>query len=122
MSLNKKMLFAAMALKTKTVKLPEGEVILQELCSTDYLETYEHPAVKAQDGSFDLPKFTALLITRCMVDEKGKRILVDEDVEQLRKGSTAIYLKLADAARELNGLSGKLGNSEPGQSVASPSA
>jgi hypothetical protein len=103
-TLDKAGILKAMELKRETVTVEGGEIILTEIPADEYMEIYTSDAAKDANGEFDGTKFTALLATRCIIDKKGKRIFDDADAEQLRKGSTAVYTKIAMAVKRLNGL------------------
>lgn len=69
----------------------------------------------------------AKLIVRCVVDEAGKPIFGERDVEALGEKSAAALEKIFDVARELSGLAENdmeelLKNSASGQPGALPSA
>ncbi len=104
MALDKSAILKAMALKSETVTIDGGEVLLQEVTATEYMEVYNSDAAKNDKGEFDGTKFTSLLATRCIIDKKGKRVFEDSDAELLRNGSTAVYTKLAMAVKRLCGL------------------
>lgn len=103
-TLGKAGILAALQLKKETLTIGDGEVTLTEITANEYMEVYGSDAAKDESGEFDGSRFTALLITRCIVDAKGKRILEDTDAEALRNGSSGTYTKLAMAVRRLNGL------------------
>jgi len=50
MKLDRESLLSAVALKTETVTLPQGEVVVSELSSTGYMSIYESPLVKNEKG------------------------------------------------------------------------
>jgi len=104
MTLSKKELLAELKLKTTTVKLASGDVNIRELSALDYLEIYNGEAAKGTDGEFSSNKFTSLLVAACVVDAKGARLFTDAEAGDLSGGSSSVYLKLAMAVKELNGL------------------
>ena len=106
MSLDKVALLAEMALKTETVSLPSGSVMLSELSAESYMDAYESPLAKDATGAYSGVRFTALLVARCAVDDAGNRILSDEDADTFRAGSSGTFRKLSEAVNRLNGLAG----------------
>lgn len=121
MVLNKKKLLSAMALKTKTVKLPEGGVIVSEITADDYLEICNLSAdggIESADAQgnikLNMKKFNAALMAYCVVDEKGDRIFDNEDIPLLIKSSQKSFAIIMAGCKEMNGLVGTEGNaSEP---------
>lgn len=121
MILNKKQILAATALKTKTVPLPEGGVIVSEITADDYLEICTLAAdggIESADAQgnvkLDMKKFNAALMAYSIVDAKGARIFDDSDIPLLIKRSQKSFSLIMKDIKELNGLTGTEGNaSEP---------
>lgn len=105
MALDKAAILKAMALKTERIRVEGGEVIMSEISADDYMDAFNNPLSKT-DGEYDGTKFTALLVTRCIVNEKGQRVFDDTDIDVIRNGSSRVYTALVKAAQRLNGLSG----------------
>lgn len=105
--LDKSSILSAMALKTETVQLDGGEVIVSEVTAESYMEIWESPLAKT-DGDRDGSKFSSLLVTRCIVDGSGNRIFADDEVAALRQGSTRVYTKLVAASQRVNGMAAEL--------------
>lgn len=104
MLLDKKSLLNLMEIKTQTVTLGKDKITLTELSHTAYQSVFESKFAKDENGKFDGEKFVAVLVTHCIIDKKGNRILSDEDSVTLRAGAAGRYLKLAAAAKKLNGM------------------
>lgn len=104
MVLDKKSLLGIMKIKTQSVKFGKDTVTLTELSHTAYQKVFESPFAKNEAGEFDGEKFVAVLVTHCIIDKNGERILSDEDSTTLRQGAAGRYLKLAKIAKELNGM------------------
>jgi hypothetical protein len=104
MALDKAGILKAIALKTETVAIEGGEVLVTEITAKEYMDIYNSPESKGDDGEFDGTRFTSLLVARCIVVTDGNRLMDDADAELLRNGSTAAYTKLAMAVQKLNGL------------------
>lgn len=104
MILDKAAIIKAMKLKTETIKIDGGEVIISEVTALEYMDAYTSDLAKDEKGEFDGTKFTSLLATRCIVDAKGKRIFDDADAELIRNGSSSIYTKIIVKVKDLNGL------------------
>ena len=116
MSLNRDMLLNTMKLKTEEVELGAGTVIVSEIGAADYIKLWSDPK-NQKDGTIDMSRFTPALIVYAVVDETGNRIFTDADVDILARSSQGPFLKIAEVARKLNGLSGEeTKNSESDQS------
>jgi len=127
MALDRTALLKAMQLKTETVEIEGGEVIVSEIGAADYIKLWSDPKNQKATGEkvikdgkeedvmvIDMSKFTPALIAYSVVDEAGERLFTDEDVAVLGRSSQGIFLKLAEKARKMNGLSGNESkNSEP---------
>lgn len=121
--LNKAELLNEMRLKTEIVELDGGEVMVSEIGAADYIRLWsENQLAGATDGSIDMAKFTPALVALSVVDDKGNRIFSDDDVALLSRSSHGPFLKLAAAARKVNGLTGDaVKNSEPSPADSSVS-
>lgn len=104
MVLDKNSLLGIMKVKTQVVKFGKDTVTLTELSHTAYQSVFNSSFAKNDDGGFDGEKFVAVLVTHCIIDKNGERILGDEDSATLRQGAAGRYLKLAKVAKELNGM------------------
>ena len=115
--LNKKELLGALALKRGIVKLPEGDVLITEMSANDYLEMCNLSKVEGQEPDekgaiqLDMKKFNPAILVYCVVDEEGKRIFDEDDMEFLAaKTAQGPFMKIVQKAKELNGLMGDEGN------------
>lgn len=104
MVLDREAILTELKLKTERVPFGSGEVIVRELDAPGYMDAYQNPLAKGEGEGVDGEKFTALLATRCIVDEEGVRIFTDEDAELLRAGASSRYSKLVGAVNCINGL------------------
>ncbi len=120
--MNKAELLTAMRLKTEAVELESGTVNVSEIGAADYIKLWTDPDNQT-DGKVDVAKFTPALVAFSVVDGKGKRIFSDDEIPTIARSSQAIFMKLAEAARRVNGLAGDaVKNSEPSQEESSASA
>lgn len=98
---------AVRALPVKIVSVPElgGDVRVQGLSGTQRDE-FEKASVEGRGKSMrvNLDNFRARLIVRCVVDEAGKRILRDSDVERVGALPAIAVQRIFKAAQELSGL------------------
>ena len=104
MALDKTGILNALKLRTETVPIEGGDVIIKEITADEYMELFNSDAVKNKKGELDGKIFASILATRCIVDESGNRIFKDSDASALSNGSTAVYSKIAVAVKALNGL------------------
>ena len=104
MVLDKASLLGIMKIKTQVVKFGKDAVTLTELSHAAYQKVFESTFAKDEKGEFDGEKFVAVLVTHCIVDKDGNRLLSDEDSVTLRNGAAGRYLKLATVAKQINGM------------------
>lgn len=110
------------ALETERVAIGKGEVIVTEIWSTEYIALYSDETLRDEKGEVDMNKFVNALITKAVIDEEGNRILSDDDRKAFEKAKPKLYLKIANAVKRLNGLSGdEAKNSEPSLTDSSSS-
>lgn len=103
-------MFEEGALKTERVPLKNGDAIVSQIGGADYIKLWRDPKNQMQeDGKdvIDMARFTPALISYAVVDEAGNRLFTEEDIEKLSRFNSDVFLKLADPARRLNGLSGE---------------
>jgi hypothetical protein len=120
MILNREGFLKETELKKEIVSLENGDVIVSEMSAEDYLELCQLCKLDGSDkeGSYklDVKKFNPGLVAFCVVDEKGDRIFLNEDIPLLSKRSQKQFSKIILKAQQLNGLIGDEGNdSEPTQ-------
>ena len=78
--------------------------------------------VEVPKTEVDMARFTPALISYTVTDEAGNRIFSDDDIDILSRSAQGPFLKLAEVARRLNGLSGEeVKNSEDSQKESSSS-
>lgn len=110
MVLDKAGILAGLKLKTEEIELAGGTVRIQGLTALDYSKLQDTFSTSQGDAEWDGVKFVALLATRCIVDEEGKRIFEDDDAALLLGGSKADYNKLAVAVQRVNGIGAEAKN------------
>lgn len=116
MALDRNSILSAGRLKTETVALENGDVIVSEIGGADYIKLWSDPANREGD-SINMSRFTPALISYSVVDETGKRIFTDADIDAIARLSQGPFLKIAEVARKLNGMSGEeVKNSEAAKS------
>jgi hypothetical protein len=93
------------------VAVPEwhGTVRVRGLTGTER-DAFEEASMhrygkKAQNRELNLKDFRARLVSWSIVDEDGKRVFADADVQALGKKSAAALQRVFDAAARLSGLS-----------------
>lgn len=106
MSMNKAELLNELRLKTELVKLDDGkEVIVSEVGAADYIKLWTNHNYQT-DGNIDMAKFTPALLAYSIVDEQNQCVFTDEDIPSLARAAQGPFMKIAEAARRLNGLAG----------------
>jgi hypothetical protein len=120
---------AMTSLPTQVVEVPEwgGSVTVRGLTG-DERDRYEQSIVTMK-GSNVLPKFAgarARLVALSVVDDEGKRIFNDSDVQSLGRIAAGALQRVYNVARELSGMSEQdvedlMGNSDGVQSDGSTS-
>lgn len=117
--LSKAELLGTIKLKSETVSIGGGEVIVSEVGAEDYLKIWTDPANQT-NGEVDLIKVTPVLVAYSIVDADGNRMFTDDEIELFRRSSFEQFQKLAQVAKKLNGLTGEeTKNSEAGQTNCS---
>ena len=92
--------------KTETLEVPDmGPVTVQGLSGAEYDE-YESACVTTSGKSLTHKANRALLLRLGVVDEEGKKVFREEDMEDLKKLPAAIVQPLATAIIRLSGVSG----------------
>lgn len=100
----------ATGIPDEVVDVPEwgGKVRIRGL-SADERESFEETLVeRGEDGNFvrkeNLFHVRASFVTRCVIDDNGERVFVDEDAPALSQKSAAAIGRLWDRARKLSGM------------------
>lgn len=126
MILGKDEIMALNDLAHEDVEIPEwgGAVRLKTLTGTER-DAYE-ASIFRPGGKSDYNNIRAKLLARCIVDEKGKRLFKDIEVDALGAKSALVLDRLFERAQKLNGMGVKAAeemtkNSESGQSGDSAS-
>ena len=92
------------SLKTKTLTIDEwgGDIIVSEMSGTNR-DIWEQ-ALQKRDVVGNIISPRAKLIAFTVVDEKGKRIFNDDDIDSIGKLSSSSLEKICLVAMSLNGL------------------
>lgn len=121
--LSKASLLETMKLKTEVIELSETEsIIVSEIGAGDYIKLWsectEETGEKDKDGKavtkINMERFTPALLAYSIINEDGSRMFSDEEIPVLARCAQGPFLKIAEAAKKLNGLNGDEGKpSEP---------
>ena len=128
--LTKEEIFTECELTSELVPLGKGEVKVSTISGPDYIKLWSDPANQKETGEFvlkdgvreavkviDMSRFNAALLTYAVTDLEGNRVFSDEDIDKVMRFSSGPFLKIAEVARKLNGLSGaEVKNSDGSQS------
>ena len=110
MSLTKEEILQANDLPTEVVPVPEwgGDVIVRTMTGTER-DSFEQSIMdmNGRDASVNLTNIRAKLCSKAIVDEEGKRMFSDMEVNALGKKSASALDKIFAVAQRLNGLSDK---------------
>jgi len=103
MALSRDAILAASDIQTKEVDVPEwgGSVFIKGMTGAER-DNFE-AANQDSSGGQKLTNLRARFLVRCIVNENGTRIFVDQDAAALGKKSSAAINRLWEAAGELNG-------------------
>lgn len=112
--------------KTVDVNVKEwgGSVRLQELSASDRDMWENESFVLNADGTgakFNPKHARARLVVRCLVDDQGRRLFMDDEVAAIGSLSAATVQRLFNAARKLNAISDEDISELEGNSDAGPS-
>jgi hypothetical protein len=109
-TLTRETILAAQDLPVKTVAVPEwgGDVFVRSMTGAER-DQYEQAlmAARTPDGKVNIANVRARLMAFCAVDENGKRLFEDADIEALGAKSAAALDRVFAAASELNGIGAK---------------
>jgi len=126
MILGKEDIIARDDLAIEDIETPEwsGIVRLRTLTGTER-DAYEASIFKP-GGKSDYNNLRAKLLVKCIVDDKGKRVFKDNEIDLLGNKSASVLDRLFARAQKLNGMGAKdaeeiLKNLESGQSDDSAS-
>lgn len=127
--LTKNDILQAQDIKTETVDVPEwgGQVIVRALdgAERDMLEASMIEG-KGKNTRVNLQNLRAKLVARSLVDENGKRLFEDGDIQALAHKSASALNRVYEVAQQLSGITQEdveelTKNSSPAQSVDSGS-
>lgn len=93
-------------LATQVVEVPEwGCTLTVKTLTGTERDDYEASLIKGRKA--DLTNMRAKLCARCIVDQNGKRIFADSDIDALGKKSALALDKVFEVAQQLNGIGTK---------------
>lgn len=103
--LGKEQIINANDLDTKEVEVPEwGGVVLLKAMSGKERDSFEASLQGKEPGSINLDNARAKLASKCIVDENGKRIFNDKEIEILGRKSAAALDRIFTEAKKMNGI------------------
>ena len=106
--LTREQILATDGLVREVVSVPEwgGEVLVQEFTAAQR-DRFEQMMIEQRSGKVEanLSNFRAKLAAACMVDEDGKGLFSDLDVEALGNQSARALQRVVDVAMRINALS-----------------
>ena len=90
------------------VDVPEwlGKVKVRGMTGTQR-DAFENDLIKrkGKDVDFNMRNARAKMVSRCVIDEKGKRVFSDQDVTELGNKSAAALDRVFSVAQKLSGVS-----------------
>jgi hypothetical protein len=94
-------------LLTEEVPVEEwgGSILLRTMTATER-DAYEASVFKGQ-GKSDFNNLRSKLLSKCIVDEKGKRLFKDSEIDALGAKSANVIDRLYDKALDMNGMKAK---------------
>ena len=110
-------------LKYEEIDAPEwGGVVRLKVMTGIERDDFEQSVfdMKGKDTKVNLKNFRAKLLVKVIVDEAGKRVFEEADIERLSLKNSKVLDKLFNKAQEINGIGQKevtelTGNSEASQ-------
>ena len=102
MTLNREALLATAKCPTEKVTIPQGTVIVRGMTGRELI-AFQRSVTAANGKAVDDTAFPAKLLVCCLVDEKGQRLLKDEDWEAVLNMPGAVVQKLTTVALRLCG-------------------
>lgn len=110
MILTREQILAAQDIRVERVEVPEwsGAVLVRGLTAAER-DAFDLSATVEQDGRrvINFQQLRARLVAMSLVDEQGKRLFSDADVEILAAKSGAVIGRIFDVAMRLSGLTGQ---------------
>lgn len=103
--LTKEAILEAQDLKTKEVEVLEwGGVVLLKAMSGKERDAFEASLQGKEAGTINLDNVRAKLASKCIVDEEGKRLFSDSEIETLGMKSAAALDRIFEEAKVLSGI------------------
>lgn len=110
MLLSKEDLEKELDLETTDVEIGDGKFVrMVEMSASDYIDTFNSSDDDEDDNKSD---WMASIIAASIIDEDGNRMFTADEVWKISNSKPAIFSKLCNAVKELNGLEK---NSDAGQ-------
>lgn len=128
--LTKDQILGVQDIQTETVEVPEwgGAVIVRGMNGRER-DSFEASMIKGKGKSanVNLENLRAKLVSKCIVDEAGKRLFSDDDIPALAAKSAAALNRVYEVAQRLSGVTEDdvdelVKNSETAQSEPSGSS
>jgi hypothetical protein len=103
-----KLLAAKLELPIEVVDLPElgGQVNVRGLSGKGLSAFYKTVRKPGKVTEIDEENFNARLVTSCLVDDKGNRLLKDDEYNVTSEWPGSVFNRLVTAALKVNGLAG----------------
>lgn len=105
--LTKEQILGAQDIQTETVEVPEwgGAVIVRGMSGRER-DSFEASMIKGKgkSASVNLENLRAKLVSKCVVDEAGKRLFSDDDIPALAAKSASALNHVYEAAQRLSGV------------------
>ena len=105
--LTKEQILGAQDIQTEIVEVPEwgGAVIVRGMSGKER-DSFEASMIKGKGKSanVNLENLRAKLVSKCVVDEAGKRLFSDDDIPALASKSAAALNRVYEVAQRLSGV------------------
>lgn len=105
--LTKEQILGAQDIQTEVVDVPEwgGAVIVRGMSGKER-DSFEASMIKGKGKSanVNLENLRAKLVSKCVVDEAGKRLFSDDDIPALASKSAAALNRVYEVAQRLSGV------------------
>ena len=93
-------------LKTETVEVEGGQVLVSEIGAADSFALFSDPDNQDENKNIRMATFGPKLVAMCVVDDDGNRLFSNEEAPALARLHPVLFGKLVNAAMRVNGLLG----------------
>lgn len=105
-------------LKTETLAVDGGEIIVSEMGAVDSFALFTDRKYQDKDGVIVMAAFAPALLVRSLVDDAGARLFTDTDEAAVSRLPSRLFNDLVAVAMRINGMSDaahseQIKNSEP---------